>query len=403
MEADSQIAALVRKLDIGESFYFPIAWHGSSPERPGHAMVMEVEAEPDGQLLLRIFNLGSGVQYHTMKKIRFDYMAIPFHEIVNVNRSRLLGGAVTTFASFVMQNPPTIGLEWDAASMYEVLLSSLGGRISARQVNSSAFRPLQYIGNCAFQSAILILDKYMLSDALAERMRFFVLARGTFQYLKDFRAELEMKDCDKGSGQAPEARRRLLLKGIQATLEQVECQSITLLKLSITVSLIVRFATAIACVQAERALEVGGFVGVELDETVKTLRKHKKMLTVFQNQDIGAAPALSAGSFSPSKLSGLNFESEAECMQLKASESEVHPKLGKPKLGNSTTQLAEAIERYTSGNVEGNQLVHCLKILLREDLPRKKRIKTKDVDRGRDAIIEMVAKLSVDEVCEHRI
>ena len=59
-------------------------------------MVMELEKEHDGQMMMRVYNTGSGIRtYHTTDPIeptQSKILALPFHEIVDVNTSRLLGG-----------------------------------------------------------------------------------------------------------------------------------------------------------------------------------------------------------------------------------------------------------------------------------------------------------------------
>lgn len=193
-------------------------------------------------------------------------MHVPFYEIVNVNTTRLVGGAFTAFIQFAQKHLPTVGTKtWDAAAMYEVLIQSLGGEISARKVNTSALRRGQYIGNCAVQSAVLIMDKLMLSEPLAERMRFFVFARASLGYFDTY--ETELKSTSATTTTHGEARRRLLLKGIDATLEQ-----------------------------GERALEVGGFVANELHATLTRLQNLKHQVSEWQDRSIGAVPCAATAS-----------------------------------------------------------------------------------------------------------
>jgi hypothetical protein len=66
--ADAELARQVHDLPKGGSLSFPISWKGAGENYPGHAMVFEIEKEPDMQIMLRIFNLGSGVEYHNSRR-----------------------------------------------------------------------------------------------------------------------------------------------------------------------------------------------------------------------------------------------------------------------------------------------------------------------------------------------
>ena len=58
--ADSMLRRAISGLSPASSFIVPIAWRGT-PAGPGHAMVLQIEMELDGELTIRIFNLGGGV------------------------------------------------------------------------------------------------------------------------------------------------------------------------------------------------------------------------------------------------------------------------------------------------------------------------------------------------------
>ena len=134
---------------------------------------------------------------------------------MNINVSRILGGAVTSFLSVVQSRPPSIGglaAEWSASTMYEALLGSVGGDVGSRSVAGGAFRFTQVIGNCPMSSALAVSDKFLVSESLAERMRFINMARATFAYFDGGEAGAGARPA-LVRGDHAEDRRRLLLKG----------------------------------------------------------------------------------------------------------------------------------------------------------------------------------------------
>jgi hypothetical protein len=230
-------------------------------------MMMELEKENDGQMMLRIYNTGAGVEkYHTTTAIKptaDKFLSLPFYEIVDVNASRLLGGAFTCFVSFVANNPPPLGDGWTPSVLYEVLLGSVGGHLSARQIPQTMLNFPQVIGNCAMGSVLKVMDKLMLTESLAEKMKLITFVRFT----KAYRRKLARNPMHNHSDTVGEARRRLLLKGVQATLEQIE-----------------------------RALETVGVVGEEIEATLLSLRTIRADTEAELDQDPDGLLSLNAPS-----------------------------------------------------------------------------------------------------------
>jgi hypothetical protein len=245
--ADRTLRSKTAKLDVGASYVLPIGWHG---DPAGHAMMLEVEKEADNQVMIRVYNLGAGIsQYHAGEKIHGENLVLPFHEIVNVDGTRLFGGGFVSMLAYMSKNKPMIqnehnSVKWDHSSMYEVILGAVGGDVSSRSVPSSSLRTMQYNGNCAMASALAIVDKLLVSDALSERFRVLALMRGTVAFLKN------VKRGDVG-------RRHLAAKGIRATFEQIE-----------------------------RALEARGFDGTEIAPIRQQLLDLRNELEMYERKSV---------------------------------------------------------------------------------------------------------------------
>lgn len=237
-----------KQLNEGETFFFPISW--IAPEW-GHAMVLEVEKQSLENVTIRLFNVGDGIRYHTSRYVEKEPMVIPFTEIVNIPTERLTGGPFMSFLARIGNQEPPTGPAWNAVQFYETALAGLSGEISHREVSAELLTPPQYIGNCAMASAIAILDKTYISGRLADRMRFLTLMRATIAYYEKNQVEFL-------SGTHREARRRLLLKGVKATLET-----------------------------AERAIESGGLIGDEVQEALQRLRTIQKEVESISKSDVG--------------------------------------------------------------------------------------------------------------------
>jgi hypothetical protein len=112
--------------------------------------VLEFEREEDGDIMVRIFNLGAGASFHANAwigdKHGGDTLVLPFHEFVNIKPSRLSGGAFTNFLVFVNSQGPIFGDEWGSSVMYEQLLAATGGEVSSRSVPKRLLRPPQHLG-----------------------------------------------------------------------------------------------------------------------------------------------------------------------------------------------------------------------------------------------------------------
>lgn len=67
-------------------------------------------------------------------------------------------------------------------------------------------------------SALLIMDKLLGDEGLAEKVRFFALLRAT----TSFKCEQDQSETGLFGSVVGEARRLLLKKGLEATLEQAE-------------------------------------------------------------------------------------------------------------------------------------------------------------------------------------
>jgi hypothetical protein len=243
------------KMQPQENFFFPIRWEGNPN---GHAMILEIEKNADNLLTMRIFNLGSGAEYHGNKfnKENFSQRILPFFEFVNIDLQRIGGGAFTSFLD-KMNSPIKEGLsEWNSNIFYEIALASLGGEISSRKDSSELLRDPQYIGNCGMASSFAILDKNFVGNALAERMRALTMFRASKAYFKDNPEKFSQ-------GSERESRRKLLGFACLATYEAVE-----------------------------RAVETGGLSSEESQVLLQETREIENSISKEQREDLGEANQL---------------------------------------------------------------------------------------------------------------
>ena len=144
-------------------------------------------------------------------------------------------------------------------------------------------------------SAVAVVDSLLLSDNLAERVRFLLLARATLSYHGAHNGNLAL-------GQLAEQRRRLLLKGLKATLKQ-----------------------------GERAVEVGGFVGSELSTVTTRLRDLQHAVLDLHRADLGTNMALPVN-FSTFELWAGVFDIPENLGLVEFQQLEVAPKRLGPRL-----------------------------------------------------------------------
>lgn len=247
IELGKKIVQEFESLKPGDSFVLPLSWAG---KKAGHAMMFEVEKDAEnGKAIVRIYNLGPGIQYHAMGFGGF----IPFREIVNIDPKRLTGGAFTGFRETIAKTLPEIpNTEWDEYVIYDVMLPALGGQVSARKNSAELMRDPQYVGNCFLASVVAVMDKTLVSNSLAERMRALTIYRATKSY---YQANLSRMTY----GDEREAVRKLMLIGVKATLEAIE-----------------------------RAVETGGIEGEAAQELLKGMKQIKGSVEKLEAEDFGA-------------------------------------------------------------------------------------------------------------------
>ena len=68
-KAEEMLRRSIEGMDSGDSFVLPTSWHAGictdgDVSCHGHAVVFEFERESDGEVQIRIYNLGSGANFH---------------------------------------------------------------------------------------------------------------------------------------------------------------------------------------------------------------------------------------------------------------------------------------------------------------------------------------------------
>lgn len=212
-----RLSAQVNRLTPGESFFFPGGWLASlsndpkaSQEGSGHGTAWEATMQANGKLTIRHYNTGGGINYHTMSTIGLNNQFLHFTEIVDVDPARFISSSFST-ALWDLQGTslPQNVQDWGAVDIYAGLLRSLGGKFSSKSYSQSEMRLPQFIGICAMDSIMAVVDKTLADDASTRFFRYLSTLYGTVSYFDGFKNELV-------SGRGSEERRRLLQEGIKS-------------------------------------------------------------------------------------------------------------------------------------------------------------------------------------------
>lgn len=209
-EFSSVLTEKIQGLQDQESLFIPGGWSGSPP----HAIHYEIQREPHS-FTLRVYNLGAGSGFHIRGLIDEERVQanLPYAEITNIpiqNLGHAFGNILYQFKS------PLESVEWDDRDIYQQLLGSIKGEVSTRPALSYQLRKTQAIGNCAMNSPFLALDRILVSERLAEKMRLHALYASTVAYYDKYKEEFPTQS------ETMEARRRLLMHSCAATLLQIE-------------------------------------------------------------------------------------------------------------------------------------------------------------------------------------
>lgn len=255
-----RLAKELTELPSGENLFFAAGWRGN--KEPGHAVVYEVEKQPDQKLVVRVFNTGGGTNYHTAGYVSLERRILPYVEFVDVPFEQFTAPATVDYLVSLQQDIPEIVEEWSGENIYQVLLPVIGGGISRCEHNLEELKSPQYVGNCAVASPVAMMDKLMGSEPLALRMRFLTLARATEEFYLSNQAKFASN----------EGYRRLLIKGCKSTLEA-----------------------------GQKALESGGFSGVAIGGALEQTKSILQEALILQEKDL-QAPAGAVLEIAPSNV-----------------------------------------------------------------------------------------------------
>ena len=236
-------------LKPGETFFFPVAW---SEKDVAHAMVVELEKDSKEMVIIRLFDLGTSGDLYGSSPSPYGPRQFPYTEIVGIEPKNFFNAAQMSFFDRIEAAPPAVGDEkWQNCPVLQMALASLGGKVNARLDSAHLLRDPQYVGNCGTASLFAAMDKTLVSNPLAERMRALTLFRATKAYYDAHVHSLS-------SGDERESRRRLLLIGVQATYEAIE-----------------------------RAVEVGGILDAGAEELLKRTIQIQAHVGKLQSADLG--------------------------------------------------------------------------------------------------------------------
>lgn len=183
------VVSQIELLEINKSAFFPFYW---KQQESGHQVAIEVTKCLKNKVHLRIYNSGSGLSYHTATYVDFKEKFMPFLEIVDVPIEKVSSYSFlqTIFGvQKVSQNQELNDLS--AQDVYEGLLLGLGGKISSVKYSLSELIFPQYVGICALESIMLVIQNQFESPALFRRFRFWITFKSVHESFESKQALLK--------------------------------------------------------------------------------------------------------------------------------------------------------------------------------------------------------------------
>ncbi len=206
-EFRNKIIAQIEELQVDESFFFPQTW---IDKENGHAMAWMVEKQANGDLTVRLYNAGKGLEYHTSEEIGLNTAYLHFTEVVNVKPAQftsnsVIQGMLQTQEKMLTQDS---GGAWEPSDFYQGIMLGIGGERSVRKYPITDLSLPQFVGICSMESIMAALNYPLGSLASAAQYRFWATLKGSVDFFEQVKGSLV-------DGQGAEERRRLLHDGIK--------------------------------------------------------------------------------------------------------------------------------------------------------------------------------------------
>lgn len=144
-------------LSPGKWFLFPMVRAGKPL---GHVTIFAFEAQIDGLFTLRIYNRGSGLQFHPTG-IKQTQWNVHFYERNGIQLENIIQRTCVQALYELGQQAPATE-EWTERDVYETVLNLMGGHQNRKSFVEADFIPKQRAGSCSFASLHSFLKHYLL-------------------------------------------------------------------------------------------------------------------------------------------------------------------------------------------------------------------------------------------------
>lgn len=194
------LSTSLTSLEKGDSIFFPGGWAG---DPSGHIMYYEYIAEGDKQFTLRIYNTGSGLEYHSNQTVAYKDQFLTFTERCHIPLENIVSLPCLKAMHELAHVSKTA--QWGPQDIYETLQSVIGGEVSDHVYTTADLQSAQRSGMCGFWSFQSLLRHHLDSGIVSGRLQWEVVFKAVYDYAEQ----------NEGRLSSEELPRRLLDKSLE--------------------------------------------------------------------------------------------------------------------------------------------------------------------------------------------
>lgn len=173
------LGGALRRLKPGELLFFPGGWAGNPS---GHALVYEFEAQEHHQFTFRIYNTGSGLEYHTQETHGHKIRVLTITEWNDVSVETAVRPEYWKSMQELGKLPDPSEKPWNSHDVYSKWAPALHGTPSVREVPEDALQSPQRSATCGFQSLLSAMREKFSSKAASGRVHWQILLKSIQDY-----------------------------------------------------------------------------------------------------------------------------------------------------------------------------------------------------------------------------
>ena len=179
-ELRMDLRTALEKLNPKESVFLSGGWVGNPS---GHAVVYEIIRQNNGSFTFRIYNSGSGLEYHISKTHHLKEKVVPFVEISNISIEKILARPFLRLWQ-MMKTQIDYQTPWEGKDVYNVLVKHLGGEVGIINYGKEDLMTPQRSGTCAFMSLEALFYHMNADKKVSQKIRYQLLSSGISNYIK---------------------------------------------------------------------------------------------------------------------------------------------------------------------------------------------------------------------------